>query len=150
MLELADPIPSIGEIGPRVDGVDIPYWDGLRLGDLRIQRCRECMTWRWAPVWRCAKCGSWDLDWLRVEARGRVYSWIRTCQAFAPEMEPIIPYVTVLVEMPEAGNVRLLGILVGDDGALQIGAEVEGVLQAPSELTNGQAVLRWRLAVPRA
>ena len=138
--------PVIGRIGPKRDGLDTPYWEGLRAGQLKLQRCVHCRTWWWSPVWRCAECGGWDLEWEGVEPRGRVFSWIRTHQAFAPEMAPIVPYVTVMVQLPQAGDRRLLGILVGPEEGLDIGAEVEGVIQPASALTNDQPVLRWRLA----
>lgn len=139
-------LPSIGRIGPRADDVDAPYWEGLRNGELRIQRCAECRTWWWFPLWRCGECGSWEFGWEAIPPRGVVHSWIRTHQAFLPEMASLVPYVNVLVELPDAGNRRLLGLLVGDETGLAIGSKVVGVIQQPSPATNDQAVLRWRLA----
>jgi uncharacterized OB-fold protein len=141
-----DDTPAIGKTSPRADGVDIPYWDGLREGELRVQRCDGCSTWWWGPVWRCAHCGSWDLTWTPVEATGRVYSWIRTHQAFVPDLAPAIPFVTLLVELPHVGNRRMMGILVDSEAGLKIGAPVVGVIQQPSGLTNSMPVMRWRLA----
>ncbi|ETB17987.1 hypothetical protein O983_25585 [Mycobacterium avium 09-5983] len=135
-----------GRIAPRADGVDAPFWEGLRRGELQIQRCAGCSTWWWFPVWRCGDCGSWELAWQTVPQRGLVYSWIRTHQPFGTEMAKVVPYVNVLVELPDAGGRRLLGLLVGNDDGLAIGAEVVGRIQKPSAQTNDQAVLRWELA----
>ncbi|QEN12943.1 Zn-ribbon domain-containing OB-fold protein [Mycolicibacterium sp. ELW1] len=140
-----DELPTLGSIGPRADGIDIPFWEGLRVGELRMQRCTDCAAWWWFPVWRCGDCGSWTLHWQATPVRGVVRSWIRTHHAFAPEMAGLVPYINVLVELPDAGNRRLLGLLIGDDEELAIDAEVEGVIQKPSELTNNEAVLRWKL-----
>jgi uncharacterized OB-fold protein len=145
-----DEVPVIGAIAPMNDGVDVPYWEGLMAGELRVQRCQGCGTWCWTPAWRCGTCGSTDLAWEVTPARGTVYSWIRTWQAFSPEMAPVVPYVNVLVELPEAGSRRMHGILVGDEDGLEIGAPVIGVIQAPSALTNDMAVLRWQLERSRA
>jgi uncharacterized OB-fold protein len=145
MIKVED-VPVIGHIGPRRDGVDIPFWEGLKNGELRMQKCPSCQSWWWSPVWRCAECGNWDLNWEVVPPRGKVFSWIRTFQPFAPEMAAITPYVTVLVELPDAGLRRLLGILVGPEEGLKIGSEVVGVIQQPSEKTSNMAVMRWRLA----
>jgi uncharacterized OB-fold protein len=145
MLEL-DRVPVTGQLAPRRDGVDEPFWEGLREGELRMQRCAACKTWWWAPVWRCADCGSWDTEWVATPKRGRVFSWVRTHQAFSPEMREIVPFVTVLVELPDAGNRRLFGILVGPEDGMKVGAPVSGVIQAASPLTGGMPVLRWRLA----
>jgi uncharacterized OB-fold protein len=139
-----DEIPVIGEIGPMADGLDTPFWEGLERGVLLLQRCEGCGRWIWGPQWLCPNCHRFDPAWVEVEPRGRIFAWTRTWQPFAPEFAKHLPYVTLLVELPAAGNRRLLGILVGDH-APRIGAEVEGVIQAPSELTGGVPVMRWRM-----
>ena len=138
-------IPVAGRIGPRKDVVDIAFWEGLAAGELRMQQCPSCQSWWWSPVWRCADCGSWDLRWRAIAPHGRVYSWIRSHQPFVPAMAAITPYVTLLVELPHAGNRRLFGILFGPEEGLKIGAPVEGVIQPASELTHHQPVMRWKL-----
>lgn len=138
--------PVLGEPGPDISGLDTPFWEGLREGELRIQRCGGCGGWIWSPQWRCGDCGSWDMQWEETSAEGVVYSWTRTHHAFAPGLKEAVPFVTLLVELPKAGGKRLMGILIGDEAALKIGAPVVAVIQPPSERTNGQAILRWRLA----
>jgi uncharacterized OB-fold protein len=74
-----------------------------------------------------------------------VFTWIRTWQEFTPELAGKVPFVTVVVELPDAGGVRLVGILLGDDSVdPRIGDPVDGVIQPGCELTGGAAVLRWR------
>jgi uncharacterized protein len=140
-----DELPVAGEIGPLPDLLDAPFWDGLAVGVLRVQRCDHCATWVWSPQWICPQCHSFDLTWTETPARGTVYTWTRTWQRFNPEFDGVGPYTTVLVELPEAGNVRILGLLA-DAVDADIGDEVVGVIQQRSELTTGQPVLRWRLA----
>jgi len=144
MLKL-DEIPVATAIDPRPDGVDIPFWEGMNNGELHMQRCSSCKTWWWSPVWRCNECGSWDLEWPEVPMRGIVYSWVRTHQPFVPAMASIVPYVSLLVELPDAGNRRIFGILFGEEGTLEIGSEVTGVIQPASDLTRGMPILRWKL-----
>jgi uncharacterized OB-fold protein len=139
-------IPAEGPIGPFVDGLDEPYWTGLREGEVRIQRCSSCRTWIWAPQWRCSACGGYDLEWEAVEPKATVFSWCRTFHGFAPSLKAFLPYVTLLAELPQAGGRRLLGILVGPQEGLKIGAELEGVIQPASEVTSNWPVLRWRMA----
>jgi uncharacterized OB-fold protein len=143
-MELGD-VPVIGEIGPLPDGLDEPFWIALQRGAVALQRCEGCGTWIWGPQWLCPNCHRFDPAWVEVEPRGRIFSWTRTWQGFAPEFADVLPYVTVLVELPEAGNRRLLGILLdADEAEPAIGQEVEGVIQPPSERTSGMPVLRWR------
>lgn len=144
MVEL-DKAPVASAVGPRRDGIDTPFWEGLQQGKLHLQRCSGCQTWWWAPVWHCSKCDSWDMEWPEVPMRGTIYSWVRTHQAFLPSMASIVPYVTILVELPDAGNRRIFGLLVGPDEKFEIGDKVVGVIQQPSELTRGMPVLRWQL-----
>jgi uncharacterized protein len=142
--------PVIGEIEPMPDGLDLPYWDGLAAGELRIQRCRPCGRWIWGPQWMCPSCYSFELSWSAVALTGLVYSWIRTWHPFAPELAAHLPYTSVLVELPQAGGVRLLGLLVDGDGSEPaIGDPLEGRIQPASELTTGLAVLRWSPATSR-
>ncbi|MFI5002592.1 MAG: Zn-ribbon domain-containing OB-fold protein, partial [Reyranellales bacterium] len=48
---------------PENDGLDKPYWDATRRGELLVQRCKSCGTFQWGPEWICHKCLSFDLDW---------------------------------------------------------------------------------------
>jgi uncharacterized OB-fold protein len=148
VLELNE-APVIGQTGPRHDGIDAAYWEGLAAGELRMQRCDGCDAWRWGPVWRCADCGSWDLTWRQVEPVGTVYSWIRTHQAFVPALADAVPFVNVLVELPHAGSRRMLGVLVGPEEGLRIGAPVRGVFQQNAGAASA-TILRWRLDDPAA
>jgi uncharacterized OB-fold protein len=139
--------PVIGRIGPQSDGRDVPFWEGLAQRQLLIQRCEGCGAWIWGPQWNCPDCLRFGPAWTEVEPRGRVFSWTRTWQRFAPEVAEATPYVTVVVELPGAGGRRLLGLLLGDDAIDPvIGEAVVGAFQTGSELTGGTAVLRWRRA----
>jgi uncharacterized OB-fold protein len=141
-----DEAPVSGPIGPMHDDLDADFWSGLNQGELRIQRCSDCKRWNWAPTWRCPDCGSWELNWEAVEPVGEVYSWIRTHQSFAPEFNAVTPYVSLMVALPHAGNVKLLGSLVGPETGLRCGAPLQGVIQLPSELNHHQAIMRWQLS----
>lgn len=140
-----DSVPVIGPIGPYFDGVDAEHWDALNRGKFMVQQCPDCSTWIWGASWRCPSCGCWEPAWREIAPKGTVYSWIRTHQAFAPEVKDVLPYVSLIVELPHAGGRRMIGTLVGKEDGLRIGAPVEGVIQKASDLTGGQAVMRWRL-----
>ena len=77
-------------------------------GELRLQRCAACDTWRHPPRHRCAACGSLEVSWERASGRGRVFSWTITHRAVDPAFTP--PYAVVVVELDEGprlvGNVR--------------------------------------------
>ncbi|MET7773212.1 OB-fold domain-containing protein [Nocardia sp. NPDC005366] len=129
--------------GPAADGLDQPYWDGLRAGELRLQRCARCRAWIWGPQWICGNCHTFDPGWEPVDPVGIVYSWSRSHYPFITELADRVPYVTVLVALPNAGNRRVLGILTGaDTDRVRIGDAVAGHI----ELDEGATwpLLRWR------
>ena len=138
-------LPILGEPQPQADGIDIPFWEALNAGHFKMQRCGDCAEWIWSPQWRCGDCGSWNVIWEETPAVGIVHSWTRNYQAFLPEWADLIPYVTLMVELPHAGSYRLMGLLIGSEEKLQIGAEVVGVIQ-PGKPPYDQAVMRWKLA----
>ncbi|MFC5747221.1 Zn-ribbon domain-containing OB-fold protein [Actinomadura rugatobispora] len=130
--------------GPAADGLDAPYWDGLRSGELRIQRCAGCRTWLWGPRRMCPECHGFELVWEGVPATGTVYSWCRTHHPYMAEFAELTPYVTVVVELPHAGGVRLLGLLTGEGRDVRIGDRLAGHVERPADAA--WPLLRWRLA----
>jgi hypothetical protein len=47
-----------------------------------------------------------------------------------PALQAKLPYMVVLVELPDAGNIRMVGNLVGDaEAEVEIGAAVEAVFE---------------------
>ena len=140
-----DTPPVMAAAGPRDDGLDRPHWEGLRAGQVRIQRCAPCGHWIWAPQPLCPRCHSFDLTWPAVEPTGTVYSWTRTWQAFSPELSGHVPFVIVVAELATAGGRRLLGVLCDGDGAeVRAGQPVRGEID-PATSSDGWPVLRWRL-----
>ena len=143
---IPDTPPVIATAGPRDDGLDGLHWEGLRSGEVRVQRCARCGHWIWAPQPVCPRCHSFDLIWPAVEPNGTVYSWTRTWQPFTPELSGHVPFVVVLAELPAAGGRRLLGVLRDGDGAdVRVGQPVRGEIDSASS-PGAWPVLRWRLA----
>ena len=140
-----DTPPVMAVAGPRDDGLDRPHWEGLRGGQVRIQRCAPCGHWIWAPQPLCPRCHSFDLTWPAVEPTGTVYSWTRTWQPFSPELSGHVPFVIVVAELAAAGGRRLLGVLCDGDGAeVRVGQPVRGEID-PAPSVEAWPVLRWRL-----
>lgn len=146
-VEQRQPIPAALPLGPQ-EPVDEPFWEGLRAGELRIQHCAACDRWIWGPSWICPQCHGFDPEWKSVEPIGTVYSWTTTHHAFpaSQEFKDAVPYTTALIELPHAGNRRILGI-VSDTQEVTIGQRVRGWFQPASELTDGWPILRWTTEV---
>jgi uncharacterized OB-fold protein len=125
------------------DGLDTEYWEAARRHELVVQRCNACNGFQWGPEWLCNVCHSFDLDWHRVSGRGRIFSWERVWHPVHPSLKDACPYIVVLVELPDAGNVRMVGNLLGDAmEEVVIGSEVEAVFE--DHQADNFTLVQWR------
>lgn len=132
---------------PEPDGLSAPYWNGLREGRLRVQRCPACGTWQFGPECLCHRCHRFEPDWIEVAPRGLIYSWERVWHPSHPALKGHGPYLVVLVELPDAGRVRMVGNLLGDPmQAVEIGGAVVGEFEHHPDANPLYSLLQWRLA----
>ncbi len=131
---------------PDPDGLSTPYWHGLREGRIRVQRCNVCKTWQWGPEWICHRCHSEDLGWQEVAGEGVIYSWERSWHPVHPALKGAGPYVVVLVELPHAGGIRMIGNLLGDpQQVVRIGATVAAEFEHHPQAKPAFSLLQWRV-----
>jgi uncharacterized OB-fold protein len=141
-LPAGTPLPA-----PSPDGLDAAFWEATRRHELVVQRCNSCGGFQFGPEWICHACRSFDLGWHRVSGRGRIYSWERVWHPVHPALTQACPYMVVLVELPDAGNVRMIGNLLGDPSQeVEIGGEVEAVFEDHEE---GCTLVQWQVANTR-
>lgn len=127
------------------DGLSSPYWEGLRQGRLLVQRCGHCHAWQFGPEWICHVCHAFDPQWTEVEPCGRIYSWERVWHPSHAALKRHLPYLVVIVELPLAGGVRMVGNLLGDPlQEVAIGAEVEGGFEHHPQADPPYSLLQWR------
>lgn len=132
---------------PEADGLSAPYWDGLKAEELRVQRCSRCQTWQWGPEWLCHKCHSLDLDWVTVEGKGTIYTWQRNWHPVHPALKERGPYLVVIVELPHAGNIRMIGNLLGDPmQVVRVGAPVTVAFEHHRQAEPAYTLAHWRYA----
>jgi uncharacterized OB-fold protein len=140
---------------PSPDGLDAAYWAGTRAHELRVQRCADCGTFRWGPEWLCFACLSRAIEWPRVEPTGVLFSWERVWHPVHPALTESGPYVVVLVEVPSAGDVRMVGNLLAADGRpvaagapIPIGVPVDAVFEDHDDTSDGAlpfTLVQWKL-----
>lgn len=129
------------------DGLSAPHWAALRRNELSIQCCKKCSTWQWGPEWICHACHSFDVAWKPVRPEGRIYSWTRVWHPTHDALANHGPYIVVVVELPHAGNVRVIGNLVGDvHQQVSIGAAVTGVFEHHNEADPAHSLLQWKVS----
>lgn len=132
---------------PERSGLSAPFWDGLGEDRIRVQRNPATGVYQWPPQWIAYDTQSFDLEWVDVAPRGRIYSWTRVWHPAHPALRDAGPYIVVVVELPQAGAVRMLGNLLGDPRQhVEIGAEVEAVFEHHLDAEPPYTLLQWRLA----
>lgn len=140
---------GLPEPAPYPDGLAKEYWEATREHRLVVQRCNRCETWQWGPEFICHQCHSDDLRYEAVEPRGRIYSWERSWYPVHPALQSGVPYIVVLVELPQAGNVRMVGNLLGDPRQdVPIGSEVEAVFEDHDDGQPPYTLVQWRTPSP--
>ena len=123
-------LPGLRQPAAANDGLDAPFWEGTRAHELRVQRCRECQLHQWGPEWMCHACNSLELEWVAVEPVGNIYSWQRPHHPVHRALSERGPYIIVLVELPAADNIRMVGNLLGDPlQEVEIGTPVSVVFE---------------------
>jgi uncharacterized OB-fold protein len=108
------------------------FWDGLRAGELRIQRWGDVLRHPPGPVDPSGDLSTTP-DYVVASGRGTVYSYIVHHHPQVPGKQT--PFVVALVELDE--GVRVLGELVGvEPDTVHIGLNVRAAfLRVDDELT---------------
>ena len=132
---------------PARDGLDAPFWAGLREERILLQRCTDCRAWQWGPEWICHHCHSEALAFEAVAGRGVIYSYERIWHPVHPALKDHGPYLVVLVAITEADDVRLVGNLLGDPlQDVQIGAPLSAVFEHHDDGEPPFTLLQWQRA----
>lgn len=79
------------------------FWDGTRVGELRLQRCLEpsCGGKAYFPPRPfCPGCGSRNIEQFAASGRGRLHSYIINHRP-PPGFEDEAPYAIAVVELHE-------------------------------------------------
>jgi uncharacterized protein len=125
MREIADELPRPE---PVVHPESEPFWDGLGIGELRIQVCADCGAYRFpvAPV--CYRCRSFDYAWTPIEPTGRTSAVVEVTRATGDAIWGVhVPYLSGTVDV--AHDLRLPGrILCSCGSARERGVAVHAVV----------------------
>ena len=84
------------------------FWEGLRAGELRIQRCNNCGALEHPPTVRCLTCGSTDRGYVVASGRAHLYSYVVAHHPQVPSFD--YPLNIGLVELEE--GIRLVTNIV--------------------------------------
>ena len=84
---------------PEPSKISKPFWDSCKAEAMEIQRCDDCGTYAYYPVYICPECASRSLRWTRVSGRGTVYTYTVAERSIFEDVEG--PMVVALIELEE-------------------------------------------------
>jgi uncharacterized OB-fold protein len=82
--------------------------------ELSIPRCDACDRWIWYPEPACPSCGAPPI-WTATSGHARLFSWAVVQRPFLPAFAEMVPFVTALVSLEEAPEVRIVTSIVAVD-----------------------------------
>lgn len=116
------------------------FWDGVKEGELRIQKCGECGELRHPPGPMCPKCHATKRDYVVASGQGTVYSYV--VHHHPPVPGRTTPFAVALIELAE--GLRIMGnVLDCSPADVHIGMAVELTFQ---EVEEGFFLPQWRPA----
>lgn len=127
---------------PVVEEDSLPFWEGARRGELRVQRCPDTGRLIFPPRCRSPFGGRRPPEWTALSGRGEIWSWCVPHPPLLPPFAGLAPYNVVVVALAEDRALRLVGNLVPrpgggidqlDPSAIRIGAPVRVVFERLSE-----------------
>ena len=113
------------------DGDSRPYWEGLKQGELRIQRCQACSQAVFYPRALCPHCHSDQLEWIVASGKGTIYTYTVAHQGFGP-FAADVPFVIALVELEEGARM-MSRIIDAPRERVTIGAAVSVTFEGSGE-----------------
>lgn len=146
-----------GYLRPLTDEESLPFWEGTRVGELRIQTCAaplapeagasagggtSCGRLRFPPRPMCPWCRSTSYTWQVMSGRGTIWSFVIPHPPLLPAYAELAPYNCVVVALDEDPLIRLVGNLVASPDApinsvepstIEIGHPVSVVFQRLDE-----------------
>jgi len=99
-----------------------PFWEGTRIGELRVQCCNDCGQWRWTPQQACPRCLSENTEWRATRGTGELYSYTVVRRSVDPSRFGE-PYVLAVVQLDE-GPYMLTNMVECELEDLQVGMRV--------------------------
>ncbi|MDO8671517.1 MAG: OB-fold domain-containing protein [Dehalococcoidia bacterium] len=129
---------------PKPSIEDAPFWEACHRHELVIQRCTNCRTFRHTPTPVCYNCQSFDFEWVKVSGKGTVFTYTNVAHPVHPALKERVPFNLVIVELPDAGNVRLAGNVIDTPfEELYIGMPVEVIFE---DYPEGATLPRFKRA----
>ncbi len=134
---------------PMIEEDSAFFWEGTKIGELRVQACPGCGRLRFPPRPMCPGCQSLESAWKVMSGRGSIWSYVVPHPPLLPAYAEVAPYNVIVVALEEGETLRMVGNLVAspegaineiDPGTIEIGAPVEAVY---AKVSDDVTMVRW-------
>jgi uncharacterized OB-fold protein len=102
---------------PRQNGLTGEFYAFFDAGEVRMQRCGECGTWRHLPRHLCAGCHSDKWSWEPISGEGELLSWTTTMRPLHPAFTDV-PMTLATVTLAEGP--RMIAPIAFADGVVPV------------------------------
>jgi uncharacterized OB-fold protein len=102
----------------------LPFWEGCKAHELRIQRCGACGHHQFFPRMYCVRCFGDQIEWVKASGRATVLSFTIVRRPVSAAFAADVPYVVALVTLEE-GPVMMTNIIGCDPESVRIGMAAE-------------------------
>jgi uncharacterized OB-fold protein len=126
-------IEAFHKVIPPVTETNRPFWEGCKLGELRLQTCNDCGM-LWFPEGPCCPdCLSSKIAWKAVSGRGKVWSYIIMHQKYMAAFADEVPYLVAMIHLEEGP--RMYSTVVNAPVDLACDTPVEVIFESIGDRT---------------
>src|SRR4051812_16245981 len=75
------------------------FWEGVRSGAFRIQRCEHCGHTRFPPTSFCPECHGVEFSWQAASGEATVWSYTVVHRAPTPDLAAEVPYTLIVGQL---------------------------------------------------
>jgi uncharacterized protein len=117
---------------PHLAGPLLPFWEGLRAREIRVQKCLQCDRLRFPASCYCADCHGSRYEWATIGQTGEIESFCIFHKSYLPGFTTSIPYAVIQVRL--ASGVQFFSSILGvANAAIRIGMRVRAVFEDVDE-----------------
>ena len=107
---------------PSPSKISQPFWDSCKAEAMQLQKCDDCETYIFYPVYICPECASRNLTWTLVSGKASVYTYTVAQKSVFEEVKG--PVIVALVELEE-GAMMTSNIINVDPDNIHIGMQLK-------------------------
>src|SRR5262245_58639244 len=94
-----------------------PFWDAAVEGRLVATRCTNCGTFILPPAAYCFVCQHHEFEWVELPGTGTIYSFTVVRHPLSPQLQPVVPYVSGVIELDgtQGAGARMIANVIDCD-----------------------------------